>query len=115
MKSHLAQLGFLPRFPRVAVLSDQQGNFVYIVDAEKKVQPRRVTLGQSTPALAAIASGLQDGDTVVVDGLQRIRPGAVVNPVPFGAPPAPATPPAAPAMRPHKSKSAHHAISSRSA
>ncbi len=82
--------------PRVAVLSDQQGNFVYIVDAEKKVQPRRVTLGQSTPALAAIASGLQDGDTVVVDGLQRIRPGAVVNPVPFGAPPAPATPPAAP-------------------
>ena len=44
----------------------------------------------------AIASGLQDGDTVVVDGLQRIRPGAVVNPVPFGAPPAPATPPAAP-------------------
>lgn len=82
--------------PRVAVLSDQQGNFVYIVDAEKKVQPRRVTLGQSTPALAAIASGLQDGDTVVVDGLQRIRPGAVVNPVPFGAPPAVAPPAAAP-------------------
>lgn len=82
--------------PRVAVLSDQQGNFVYIVDAEKKAQPRRVTLGQSTPALAAIASGLQDGDTVVVDGLQRIRPGAVVNPVPFGAPPAAAPPAAAP-------------------
>ena len=67
-------------------------SFVYVVDAEKKVQQRRVTLGQSTPALAAIASGLAEGDSVVVDGLQRIRPGAVVNPVPFvpaGAPPAP--------------------------
>ncbi len=73
--------------PRVAVLSDQQGNFVYIVDAEKKAQPRRVTLGQSTPAVAAIATGLQEGDTVIVDGLQRVRPGAVVNPVPFGVPP----------------------------
>ena len=61
--------------PRVAVLSDQQGNFVYIVDAEKKVQPRRVTLGQSTPSLAAIATGLQDGDTVVLRGWCA-KPGA---------------------------------------
>ena len=72
--------------PRVAVLSDQQGNFVYVVDGEKKVQPRRVVVGQSTPALAVIASGLAEGDSVVVDGIQRIRPGAVVNPVPFAAP-----------------------------
>jgi membrane fusion protein (multidrug efflux system) len=83
--------------PRAALMSDQQGSFVFIVDAEKKVQPRRVTLGQSTPALAAIASGLQAGDLVVVDGLQRLRPGAVVNPVPAGAPP-PGAPPAAPAQ-----------------
>ncbi len=94
--------------PRVAVLSDQQGNFVYVVDAEKKVQPRRVVVGQSTPALAVIASGLAEGDSVVVDGIQRIRPGAVVNPVPFAPPggppaaspaaasPAAAAPPAAP-------------------
>ena len=83
--------------PRIAVLSDQQGSFVYVVDGEKKVQPRRITLGQSTPALAAIASGLAEGDSVVVDGLQRIRPGAVVNPVPYVAPggaPAGAAPPA---------------------
>ena len=74
--------------PRAAVLSDQQGSFVYVLDAEKKVQPRRVTIGQSPPGLAAIVAGLAEGDTVVVDGLQRIRPGAVVNPIPFGAPPA---------------------------
>lgn len=86
--------------PRAALLSDQQGSFVYVVDAEKKVQQRRVTLGQSTPALAAIASGLQAGDQVVVDGLQRIRPGAVVNPVPAGAPPGGARPGGTPAAAP---------------
>jgi membrane fusion protein (multidrug efflux system) len=34
-----------------------------------------------------IIAGLQAGETVVADGLQRVRPGATVNPVPFGAPP----------------------------
>ena len=72
--------------PRVAVLSDQQGNYVYIVDAEKKAQLRRVELGQSTPALATILSGLTEGETVIVDGLQRVRPGNPVNPAPFAAP-----------------------------
>jgi membrane fusion protein (multidrug efflux system) len=73
--------------PRVAVLSDQQGTYVYVVDAEKKVAQRRVTLGQSPPGIAVILAGLQAGETVVADGLQRVRPGATVNPVPFGAPP----------------------------
>ncbi len=35
--------------PRAAVLSDQQGNYVYVVDAGNKAQQRRVKLGQSTP------------------------------------------------------------------
>ncbi len=68
--------------PRVAVLSDQQGNYVYVVDADKKAQQRRVELGQSTPALATIMSGLTEGETVIVDGLQRVRPGNPVNPTP---------------------------------
>jgi membrane fusion protein (multidrug efflux system) len=76
--------------PRVAILSDQQGNYVYIVDADKKAQIRRVTLGQSTAAVAAILSGLSEGETVIVDGLQKVRPGAPVNPGPAG--PAPAAP-----------------------
>jgi membrane fusion protein (multidrug efflux system) len=80
--------------PRSAVLSDQQGSFVYVVDADKKAQIRRVTLGQSTPELAVILSGVAAGDTVIADGLQRVRPGAVVNPAPLtpgpGAPAAPA-------------------------
>jgi membrane fusion protein (multidrug efflux system) len=82
--------------PRAAVLSDQQGNFVYVVDGEKKAQIRRIRLGQSTPETAVILSGLSEGDTVIADGLQRVRPGAVVNPAPVaaapGAAPAAATP-----------------------
>ena len=73
--------------PRNAILSDQQGSFVYLVDAEKKVALRRVTLGQSTADTAVIATGLAEGDQIIVDGLQRARPGAVVNPAPAAARP----------------------------
>jgi membrane fusion protein (multidrug efflux system) len=77
--------------PRAAVLSDQQGSYVYVLDAEKKVEQRRIQLGQSTPSMAIIASGLKEGEQIVVDGLQRVRPGIVVNPAPATA--APAAPP----------------------
>ncbi len=73
--------------PRAAVLSDQQGSYVYVVDAEKKVAQRRIELGQSTPAQAIVMSGLKEGEQIVVDGLQRVRPGIVVNPAPAAAPP----------------------------
>jgi membrane fusion protein (multidrug efflux system) len=82
--------------PRAAVLSDQGGNFVYVVDAEKKAQIRRIQLGQSTPETAVILAGVVEGDVVIAEGLQRVRPGAVVNPAPVGAGPqvAPAAAPA---------------------
>ncbi len=73
--------------PRASVLSDQQGSYVFVIDGEKKVQQRRVTLAASPPGLAVIAGGLQAGENVAADGLQRLRPGMVVNPVPAGAPP----------------------------
>jgi len=44
--------------PRVAVLSAQQGNYVFVVNAENKVEQRRVTLGQSTPTIAVVMAGL---------------------------------------------------------
>ena len=80
--------------PRVAVLSDQQGNFVYVLDGEKRAVQRRVTLGQSTAEFAVIVAGLQEGESVVADGLQRVRPGVLVTPSPLGAPAG--GPPAAP-------------------
>jgi membrane fusion protein (multidrug efflux system) len=85
--------------PRSAVLSDQQGNYVYIIDADKKAQQRRIQLGQSTPDTAVVMAGLQEGEQVIADGIQRVRPGIVVNPAPAAAPVTapPGTPQAAPA------------------
>ena len=79
--------------PRAAVLQDQQGAFVYVVDAEKKVQPRRIQLGQPQGASAIVTEGLQEGESVIAEGIQRVRPGVVVNPAPAGAPPGAAPPP----------------------
>jgi len=68
--------------PRSAVLSDQQGNYVFTVGADNKAEQRRIQLGQSTPTIAAVISGLAVGEKVIVEGLQRVRPGQIVSPGP---------------------------------
>jgi len=68
--------------PRAAVLADQEGDYVLVVAKDNKAEKRRVKLGQSTPAFASVLTGLADGETVVVDGIQRVRPGQVVAPGP---------------------------------
>jgi membrane fusion protein, multidrug efflux system len=68
--------------PRAAVLSDQQGDYVYVVDAQNKAQIRRVQLGQSTPATAVITTGLTEGELVISEGVQRVRSGEAVLPAP---------------------------------
>jgi membrane fusion protein (multidrug efflux system) len=73
--------------PRAAVLSDQQGDYVYVVDAQNKAQQRRVQLGQSTPSTAVVTSGLEEGELIISEGLQRARPGEVVSPGPATPPP----------------------------
>jgi membrane fusion protein, multidrug efflux system len=74
--------------PRAAVLSDQQGDYVYVVDAQGKAQVRRIQLGQSTPSTAVVTAGLSEGELVVSEGLQRVRPGAAVTAGPASPPPA---------------------------
>jgi membrane fusion protein (multidrug efflux system) len=73
--------------PRTSVLSDQQGSYVYVVGPDNKAEQRRVVLGQSTPETAIILTGLKEGETIISDGLQRVRAGAPVNPTPAGAKP----------------------------
>lgn len=68
--------------PRSAVLSDQQGDYVFTVDADDKAVQHRIQLGQSTPTIAAVISGLAVGDKVIVEGLQRVRAGQSVSPGP---------------------------------
>ncbi len=67
---------------RAAVLMDQQGEYVYVVDADNKAQRRPVKLGQSTPAVASVTSGLEPGELVVTEGIQRVRAGQPVLPAP---------------------------------
>jgi membrane fusion protein (multidrug efflux system) len=72
--------------PRAAVLADQQGYYVYVVGPGNTAQRRNITLGDSTALLAVVASGLTAGETVIADGVQRVRPGAPVKPVPYTPP-----------------------------
>ena len=72
--------------PRAAVLADQQGYYVFVVGADNKAERRNITLGDSTALLAVVASGIKEGETVVADGVQRVRPGAAVKPVAFTPP-----------------------------
>ena len=66
--------------PRSAVLSDQQGDYVFTVAPDNKAEQRRIQLGQSTSTVAAVINGLAPGDKVIVEGLQRVRPGQPVSP-----------------------------------
>jgi RND family efflux transporter MFP subunit len=63
-----------------AIGTDQSVRYVYVVGADNKVEYRAVTLGPVIDGLRVIRSGLQAGENVVVNGLQRVRPGATVAP-----------------------------------
>jgi hypothetical protein len=62
-----------------AVGTDLANQFVYVVDAKHEVQYRKVSTGPLFHGLRVIDSGLKPGDDVVVNGLQRVRPGVAVN------------------------------------
>ncbi len=63
-----------------AVGTDQNKKFVLVVGEGNKAEYREVTLGAPIDGLRVVTSGLKAGETIVVNGLQRVRPGAVVAP-----------------------------------
>ncbi|MVA71078.1 efflux RND transporter periplasmic adaptor subunit [Agrobacterium vitis] len=65
-----------------AIGTDQDKKFVFVVDAENKVNYRQIQLGDVAEGQRVVESGLAAGDTIVVNGLQRIKPGAIVAPQP---------------------------------
>lgn len=75
--------------PDRAVGSDQSVKFVYVVNAENKVEFRPVKLGPMIDGLRVVKDGLKAGEQVVVEGLLRVRPGVVVDAKPWAAPPQP--------------------------
>jgi membrane fusion protein (multidrug efflux system) len=80
--------------PQQAVSRDPKGNPVaLIVDADNKVHQRMLEVDRAIGDQWLVASGLEPGDRVIVEGLQKVRPGASVRVVPFesGAQQRPAT------------------------
>ena len=65
-----------------AVGTDQATNFVYVVNAENKVEHRTVTLGDRKGNQRVVLSGIKPNESVVVAGLQLIQPGMTVDPTP---------------------------------
>jgi len=98
-----AQLDNALRVPQRAVQGGPQGQSVLSVDAEGKVVPLPIKTGAMSGTDFVVTRGLKGGEMVIVNGLQKAKPGSVVKPVPWtpgapllAAPPATQPPAAAP-------------------
>ena len=68
--------------PQASVQRDQRGDFVLVVNQEQLVEQRYITTGEQVNQTAIIVlEGLQTGEAVIVEGLQRVRPGVAVDAV----------------------------------
>ncbi|HEY1952858.1 MAG TPA: efflux RND transporter periplasmic adaptor subunit [Gemmatimonadaceae bacterium] len=64
--------------PAPAVLTGQQGTYVYTIDSASMARQRPVQVSRTVDSVAVIASGLRDGERVIVDGQSRLIPGSKV-------------------------------------
>jgi RND family efflux transporter MFP subunit len=67
--------------PQAAVVADAHGDYVFVVDTDATVQQRQVTLGPVLNGRVVVKSGLTAGESVVVEGVQKVRPGIIVTTV----------------------------------
>jgi RND family efflux transporter MFP subunit len=72
--------------PDEAIGSDQTQRFAFVVNDQSTVEYRKVELGPIIDGLRVIRNGLKPGDWVIVNGVQRVRPGAKVDPQQQAAP-----------------------------
>ena len=71
--------------PNEAVLTGQEGTYVFVVDAKNTAQTRNVVTGLSVGDVTVVAQGLAEGERVVIDGQSRLNPGSRVSLVGTGA------------------------------
>ncbi|RDC68986.1 efflux RND transporter periplasmic adaptor subunit [Rhodovulum sp. 12E13] len=74
--------------PQAAVQRDQRGDFVLVVDDTGHVEQRHITLGRQAGTAVVVEEGLREGESVILEGLQRVRPGVPVEAVLDGRRPA---------------------------
>ncbi len=85
------------RVPQRAVQAGPQGPFVMLVDAEGKAAPRPIRTAGMAGTDFIVSDGLEGGETLIVNGLQKARPGTPVTVKPLAAPPGPGAVPSKPA------------------
>jgi hypothetical protein len=72
----------MPVVPQVAVMQDNEGQFVYIVNKESKVETRRIEAGSIVGDKLAVKTGLNKGDIIIIEGIQKVKPGLKVKATP---------------------------------
>ncbi|HWK33723.1 MAG TPA: efflux RND transporter periplasmic adaptor subunit, partial [Hyphomicrobium sp.] len=65
--------------PDAAIATEQVRKFIYVLDADNVAHPKYVKLGQLVDGLRVV-EGLEPNDTIIVNGLMRVRPGVKVTP-----------------------------------
>ncbi|MBY8977496.1 efflux RND transporter periplasmic adaptor subunit [Rhodobacteraceae bacterium NNCM2] len=65
--------------PQASIQRDQRGDFVLVVGSDGLVEQRYVTTGEQTGVNIVVTDGLQEGESVITEGLQRVRPGVPVK------------------------------------
>lgn len=71
----------VPVVPITALQQNRDGHFVLVVDKDDTVAVRSVVLGMQLDQNVAVNEGLEEGERIIVEGLQRVRPGMKVNPL----------------------------------
>ncbi|SJZ69550.1 membrane fusion protein, multidrug efflux system [Enhydrobacter aerosaccus] len=72
--------------PQAALQVDQSGYYALIVDGQHRVEQRRLKTGPNLDTDVVVTSGLNEGDKVIVDGIQKVRPGQTVQETMLPAP-----------------------------
>ncbi len=85
--------------PQRAVQLAATGASVMVLGPRNIPAPRPVKLGALMNGMWVVTDGLKVGEKVIVDGLQKVQPGAPVKPVPAGARPTATRPPARPGAK----------------
>lgn len=91
--------------PTAAILRGPQGTFVYVVNSDKTVEDRPVTVSLTQGNTTVVASGVNPGDTVVTDGQDKLQKGSRIEP-------RAGTPNAGPGSSPHDKATSRHSAGS---
>lgn len=67
--------------PQAAVQEDQAGRFVLVAKPDNTAEVRRIETGERTGISWQVTSGLSEGELVIYEGIQKVRPGAPISPV----------------------------------